>query len=53
MRKVTWVLPATAKSASRRERSSLEQGFPSMHSATRAPPFGSFSRMAAASIERA
>ena len=53
MRKVSGVLPATAKSAMRRDSSSLEQVLPSMHMAITAPPRGSFSRMAAASVARA
>ena len=38
MRKVICVLPCTPKSMIRRLSSSLEQGLPSMHRATSAPP---------------
>ena len=50
IKKVICVLPCTPKSASRRLSSSLEQGLPSMHSATTAPPLGSLSRMALPSV---
>ena len=53
MRKVICVLPCTPKSMIRRLSSSLEQGLPSMHSATTAPPLGRRSRMAAPSVWRA
>ena len=53
MRKVTWVLPETASCCILRLISSLEQGLPSMHMATNAPPLGSFALMAAASVSRA
>ena len=53
MRKVICVFPCTPKSAIRRLSSSLEQGVPSMHRATTAPPLGRRSRMAAPSACRA
>ena len=53
MRKVICVFPCTPKSAIRRLSSSLEQGLPSMHRATTAPPLGRRSRMAAPSACRA
>ena len=53
MRKVSWVLPETASCCILRLISSLEQGVPSIHRATSAPPLGSFAVMAAASASRA